>query len=143
LYGAAGQSRQHDRRGTFAPEHPDDYLASDHVGITPRGSDDDIFEWALQAHGVQRRFTVTMPSFMVLPMLLADTHLLATVPQRLADVFVGYGAISSCAMPVPVAPLALRQTWHARFHQDRANVWLRQLVASLFQHPCDGLHEHG
>jgi hypothetical protein len=36
-------------------------------------------------------------------------------------------------MPVPVGPLALRQTWHARFHQDAANMWLRQLICSIFQ----------
>jgi DNA-binding transcriptional LysR family regulator len=109
------------------------YEASEHIGVTPLGLDEDIFEWALQEHGIQRRFFMTTHSFMVLPMLVAHSELVATVPQKLADSFSAYGAIRAWPMPVPVAPLALRQTWHARFHQDAANVWLRQLVCGVFQ----------
>jgi DNA-binding transcriptional LysR family regulator len=124
-----------------SPRHPAaggdlslaDYRAAGHIGVTTPGTEEDIFEWALQEHAVARRFVMFTPSFMVLPMLLAHGDLLATVPQRLADTFVGYGAVQAWPMPVPVAPLALRQTWHARFHHDPANAWLRQRVCELFQ----------
>lgn len=109
------------------------FEACEHIGIQPLGMEEDIFEWALQEHGVQRRFVMSTPSFMVLPMLVERSELLATVPQRLADVFVAWGAVAAWPMPVSVPPLALRQTWHARFHQDAASMWLRQQVCTLFQ----------
>lgn len=109
------------------------FEACGHIGIQPPGLDEDIFDWALQEHGIQRRFVMNTPSFMVLPMLIQHSDLIATVPQRLADVFSAYGAIQAWPLPVPVAPLALRQTWHARFHQDAANMWLRQLIFTTFR----------
>lgn len=126
-----------------APGHPhfrsgmsrEAFERSAHIGIQPHGLQEDIFEWALQEHGIQRRFVMNTPSFLVLPMLIQHSDLVATVPQQLAEVFSQYGAIEAWPMPVPVGPLALRQTWHARFNHDAANMWLRQLICTTFQQP--------
>jgi hypothetical protein len=35
--------------------------------------------------------------------------------------------------PVELAPYALNQHWHPRFHHDPAVVWIRELVKRTFE----------
>jgi DNA-binding transcriptional LysR family regulator len=109
------------------------FEACGHIAVQPFGLDEDIFEWALRAQGAQRRFVTSTPSFMVLPMLVEHTDLVATVPQYLADLFSRYGVVTAWPLPWDVPPLAMRQTWHARFHHDAANGWLRRVVEELYR----------
>jgi hypothetical protein len=39
------------------------------------------------------------------------------------------------ACPFPVPSFIVKQHWHARFHQDPANRWLREQVAGLLISP--------
>lgn len=116
----------------------DAFMACAHVAIQPFGLEEDIFEWALRAQGVRRRFMMSTPGFMVLPLLVERSDLVATVPHYLAQVFAGYGAVAAWPLPWEVPPLALRQTWHARFHHDAANVWLRRVVEALYRERPEG-----
>lgn len=110
----------------------DVYLASRHIGITPFGGDEDIFEWALQAKGLRRQFFLTTPGFLALPMLIADSDLVATVPAHMADVFAHWPGVRCLPPPVALPPLPLRQAWHPRFQNDPGNQWVRQLFQEIF-----------
>jgi hypothetical protein len=34
--------------------------------------------------------------------------------------------------PIEVGPAEVKQHWHARFHRDQGNCWLRGVIAELF-----------
>jgi hypothetical protein len=34
--------------------------------------------------------------------------------------------------PLPIEGFTVKQHWHARYHHDRGNAWLRGVVAELF-----------
>lgn len=107
------------------------YLAAEHIAIGPFGGSEDIFEWALQERGVRRRFFMVTQSFLALPLLVAGTDLVATVPARLGEVFAAHAGIRVLPPPLELPALALRQTWHPRFHHDPACVWLRTLMLKV------------
>ena len=113
-----------------APRDEADYLAADHATVVyePRRSLD--LDQHLAAKGLQRRFTVMVPTFSALPAFLRGTPLLATVPGLLVrQTFTG---LASCAPPVTCPTMPMYAIWHARYQQDAAHRWLRaQLEAEV------------
>ena len=65
--------------------------------------------------------------------MLESSDLIATVPLDLADVCVRCGKLGTVATPLKAPVIAVHQTWHERFHEDPANMWLRQLVRDPFK----------
>ncbi|GAA6142456.1 LysR family transcriptional regulator [Hydrogenophaga sp. 5NK40-0174] len=111
----------------------DAYQAASHIGIKPFGGEDDIFEWALQSHGgPKRRFLLSTPGFMTLPMLIAGSDLVATVPAHMAEVFAHWSGVRCVQPPLDLPALPLRQTWHPRFQNDPGNQWVRHLFHEIF-----------
>jgi DNA-binding transcriptional LysR family regulator len=103
------------------------------VSLTGRASA--AYDSAFDEYGIKRNIFLTTPHFLVVPHLIdAQPDLIATVPLELGNVFAKLGTIRNVPPPVPLPPFALRQHWHARFHDDPANVWLRQLVKQTFDH---------
>ncbi|HZP88775.1 MAG TPA: LysR family transcriptional regulator, partial [Burkholderiales bacterium] len=64
--------------------------------------------------------------------IVAQTELLAIVPRTLAETYVDQEPIKILNLPFDVPTYVIKQHWHARFHGDPANMWLRRLIAQLF-----------
>jgi DNA-binding transcriptional LysR family regulator len=75
---------------------------------------------------------VRVPHFLVVPMILARTDLIVTVPSRVAAVFAQLGNFKVLKLPVTMPSFEVRLHWHERFHQDPANRWLRQVMTELY-----------
>jgi DNA-binding transcriptional LysR family regulator len=112
------------RAGTFA--------ALPHLAINPYGQDEDLYDWAFQERGIQRRFVVTAHSFLAIPLLVRDSDLVATVPESLPAHFEGLHSLATVEPPVELPQVLMRQAWHPRYHTDPAIVWLRHTIFSLF-----------
>ena len=63
---------------------------------------------------------------------MAQTELLAIVPERYASVVAGSEAVRFLPIPVELPSYQVKQHWHERYHADVSNRWLRQMVAALF-----------
>jgi DNA-binding transcriptional LysR family regulator len=91
------------------------------------------YDSAFEEYGIKRNVFLSTPHFLVVPHLIhAQPDLIATVPLELGNVFAKLGTVRFVPPPVPLPPFALRQHWHPRFHDDPANVWLRQLLKQTF-----------
>ncbi len=114
-----------------APQNEGEYLAADHATVVyePRRSLD--LDQHLAAQGVQRRFTVMVPSFSALPAFIRGTPLLTTVPGLLA--YQTYTGLASCPPPVSCPSLPMYAIWHARYQQDAAHRWLRAQLEVVAQ----------
>jgi hypothetical protein len=55
-----------------------------------------------------------------------------TVPYAVARSFAKLAELKLLRPPFQVPPADIKQHWHARFHHDETNKWLRGVVASLF-----------
>jgi DNA-binding transcriptional LysR family regulator len=110
-----------------------DYKAEAHIGIVG-GTGVQLLEAALGRHAVERRILLELPGFLGLAAIVSTTDLVATVPRHIGETLASSGssALTVCDCPVPVPPFTVKQHWHARYHQDPANRWLRALCEELF-----------
>lgn len=112
----------------------DRYAALDHLMISPRGtSREGVVDRALAAHDLQRRVVLRLPQFLVAPLVVASTDLVATIPRRVAEALAHDGRLAIVAPPLPLASFTVHQVWHERHHHDHGHRWLRQQVAEAMR----------
>jgi len=113
-----------------APRDLADYLASSHTTVLYEPQRRLDLDQLLLGQGIQRRFSLLLPSFSALPAFMLGTPLLATVPGLLAQHTLAGLAHAEPPLPCPTLPMFL--IWHARYQQDPAHRWLRgQIEASV------------
>jgi DNA-binding transcriptional LysR family regulator len=89
---------------------------------------------ALDALGLRERVRLTLPHFMVLPRILADTELAAIMPSRLADAFRRLGRYAVWrTRGLPRFDVSVH--WYRRYENDAGNRWLRDTILELFREP--------
>jgi DNA-binding transcriptional LysR family regulator len=108
------------------------FVEASHVLVTYRGGGHRVIEEALERAGVARRIALRVPHFTVVPMVLARTDLILTLPARVARVYERQGSFKSLAPPVAMPPAEVAVHWHERFEADPGNRWLRDQVIELF-----------
>jgi DNA-binding transcriptional LysR family regulator len=112
---------------------PKQFAALRHAVITTAGTGHEAtVERAFVEQRLRRRVALTVPHFMAVPVIVAQTDLVATVPRRLALAFAGYPNVRLVESPIPMPSFEIKQHWHRRYHHDPANRWLRRLLAELF-----------
>jgi DNA-binding transcriptional LysR family regulator len=108
------------------------FIEASHVLVTYRGGGHRVIEEALERAGVARRIALRVPHFTVVPMVLARTDLILTLPARVARVYERQGSFKSLPPPVAMPPAEVAVHWHERFEADPGNRWLRDQVIELF-----------
>ncbi|TDQ98537.1 LysR family transcriptional regulator [Paraburkholderia silvatlantica] len=88
---------------------------------------------ALRTKGVARNIALEVPHFVALPGVLAVTDLIATLPRRLAQIFVREGRLQLYELPVAIPSAAVTMHWHDHFHKDEGIGWMRELLAGIMQ----------
>jgi DNA-binding transcriptional LysR family regulator len=74
---------------------------------------------------------ITVPSLLHLPLVVRGTRLVATVPDRVAQMFAATLPIKTFPFPLDIPPLHEILLWHKRHDSDPAHAWLRDLVVRL------------
>jgi len=108
------------------------YKSERHVAIIAPGTGHELVASELKRIGVDRRVVLSLHTLPGLGNLLAQTDLVATVPARVAQTLARIASVKLLAPPFPLPAFAIKQHWHARFHHDPGNRWLRSLIAQLF-----------
>ncbi len=108
------------------------FRAAAHVLVSYAGTGHQVIEETFVAAGLSARIAVRVPHFLVVPMILARTDLVVTVPSRVAAVFAQLGRFKVLRLPLHMPSFEVSLHWHQRFHQDPANRWLREVMAELY-----------
>jgi DNA-binding transcriptional LysR family regulator len=122
-------------------DHPNFRLgmSSDAFARTPRATADAsgmghaVVEEELTRQGFTREPGLTVPQFMVLPLVIASSDLLVIMPSRLAKAFAQLVSIKILKPPVSLPPYDIKIYWHERFDRDPASRWLRKAFVQLFR----------
>ena len=103
-----------------------------HVLVSYAGTGHQVIEETFVAQGLGARIAARVPHFLVVPMILARTDLIVTVPSRVAAIFAQTGNFKILPLPLRMPSFEVRLHWHQRFHQDPANRWLREAMTDLY-----------
>jgi DNA-binding transcriptional LysR family regulator len=119
-----------------------DFLALEHAVVRAEGRSQELFERFLQRRRIQRNVVLLTPHFLSIPIVIARSDLVATVPHAVALYFARLSRDLALAMPpFDVPGFDVKQHWHRRFHNDPRNRWLRAQVAELFNDETDEWRE--
>lgn len=109
----------------------DDYLAESHVGIVS-GTGYQLLDATLKALGAERRVMLELPGFLGLAAILSNSDLVATLPRHIGRTLAESAGLRQLPCPMQIPSFSVKQYWHARYHHDVANQWLRGICAELF-----------
>lgn len=107
------------------------YRAEGHVAIAA-GTGAQLLEQALLREQIQRDVVLELPGFLGLGAIIQTTDLIATLPRHIGQTLAKVNDLSIHPCPISVDGFAVRQHWHARYHHEAGNRWLREVVAQLF-----------
>lgn len=110
---------------------PSDFFAADHVAIVSAGTGHGIVDEILDKNSPQRKVKLTVPHFVAVGHILQSTELVATVPERLAERMAVPFNLKYVAHPIKLPQIAINLFWHAKYHKDPANQWLRGLIFNM------------
>lgn len=107
------------------------YAAAEHVHVSPRREAGSIVDRGLASVGRTRTVAIEVPYFALLPALLLESNLVATVPGRLAGHLAEQYGLVVQPVPVELSGFEVCMAWHPTFAADPSLVWLRETVARL------------
>lgn len=110
---------------------PSDFFAADHVAIVSAGTGHGKVDEILDSSSPQRKVKLTVPHFVAVGHILQSTDLVATVPERLAERMAKPFNLKYVDHPVKLPQIAINLFWHAKYHKDPANQWLRGLIFDM------------
>jgi DNA-binding transcriptional LysR family regulator len=102
-----------------------------HIVVTTSGTGHSIVDKEFAKRCIHRDIVLRVPSFLGVARLVARTELLAIVPRRLAEVLADQEEINIFGTPIPLPSYMVKLHWHARFHADPGNIWIRQMIARV------------
>lgn len=108
-----------------------EYRREGHIEIAS-GTGHRLLEHALRRARIRRTVVLELPGFLGLSAVLEASDLIVTVPRQTGETLAGRNALRLHPCPFPIAPFSVKQHWHARFHHDPGNRWLRQACMTLF-----------
>lgn len=107
------------------------YRTEGHVVIAA-GTGAQLLDQALARERVEREVVLVLPGFLGLGAVVQTTDLVATLPRHIGETLALANDLQVHNCPIPVERFAVRQHWHARYHHEAGNRWLRGVIALLF-----------
>ncbi|WP_454918452.1 LysR family transcriptional regulator [Xanthobacter sediminis] len=105
-----------------------DFAGAEHVGIAAAGTGHGSVGEIISRMGITRRVRLNVPHFVSVGHILSNTDMIATVPEVLAYHIARPFGLTWRPHPVALPEISIGLFWHAKYHRDAANQWLRKLV---------------
>lgn len=121
-----------------SPDHPatgtklslEEFCTLDHVLVAP--SSDGFFgptDDALAKLGRARRVSVSVPNFLSLPSILANSDFIAVAPERVLKPFAE--SLYIFPAPLPLPDFKVIALWHELSNRSPAHTWLREKMEQI------------
>lgn len=103
----------------------EEFCRRPHAVVSSMGNVIDDSDRALDLIGRQRKVVLAVPQFSALPVLLADSDIIAIVPDYVALAMNGSGGLRAEFAPLELPQHELSMVWRAATHNDPGERWLR------------------
>jgi DNA-binding transcriptional LysR family regulator len=107
------------------------YLSLGHVVVAPTGQSGSLVDTELGRRGLERHTAVRVSSFLTAPVVVTESDLVSTGPERLWRSMVGRYPIRLLPPPLRLGRFDIHLVWHDRWQNDPAHRWLRQLITEV------------
>jgi DNA-binding transcriptional LysR family regulator len=117
-------------------DHPDidttmsreQYEQLRHVNVQPPGRlRAGVFQ-ALERQGLRRDLAISVTHFLAVPEIIAITDYCATLPRLICNQIAKDPRLKIVQAPVDLGTFPVEIAWHARYRNDPAHKWFRQLL---------------
>lgn len=111
------------------------FTAEKHVLVSIPGSGHahQNMERSLEAVIPRENVVCRIPIFIGAAVLAKHTDAIATLPLSVASAVADDLDLQIIAPPLKLPKIEIFQYWHARFHRDPANLWIRSVFKALFR----------
>ncbi|VCU71006.1 HTH-type transcriptional regulator SyrM 1 [Pigmentiphaga humi] len=110
----------------------DAFRQAEHVVAVSAGTGHGMVDEFMQKKGIARKVRLTVPHFVAIGHILQTTDMIATVPERYADQCLEPFGLKAAAHPVALPKIGIHLFWHAKYHREPSNQWLRNLIFDEF-----------
>jgi len=117
--------------GLAAPISLDDYLRLPHVLTSLVESAHGVVDDALARIGRTRVIALTSPRFTVMPFVVREAPVIATMHARLALFFAQSMGLSVSPAPIDLPDVSISMIWHASNDAVPGQRWLRESIVAL------------
>jgi DNA-binding transcriptional LysR family regulator len=107
------------------------FAAAPQLMISRTGDATGFVDEILAEVGLQRRVALTVPSFLLAPIVLTQTDCIATLPRRLVEMFQQITDLVAYEPPFPQRKFPLGMLWHQRLTKDPGHLWLRNTLKAV------------
>lgn len=110
------------------------FLAARHVNVSSEFTGHTRLEQALREAGAQRRISVQIKQFTVLPYLLRPTDYLAVTPSQVSKVFVEHGGLKELPLPIDIPEIEVRVHWDEAQGKNAPQKWFCDVIHEALNH---------
>lgn len=107
------------------------FLELSHVVFSTSGDPTRTFEDGLSRHRLRRRIGLTVPHFLVVPFIVAQSDMIGVLDASMAQAFAKPLNLQIFDVPLPAGDFDVIQMWHRLNDNDPAQKWLREMIASI------------
>ncbi|MFF7710264.1 LysR substrate-binding domain-containing protein [Pseudomonas sp. NPDC007930] len=107
------------------------YASEGHV-LVSAGTGQKLLEAGLARAQLKRRVVLELPGFLGVGAIVQGTDLVVTLPRHIGQTLADTHGLKVFDCPVLIDGFTVKQHWHARYHQDAGNRWLRGVLLELF-----------
>ena len=105
------------------------YLELRHLQVSTKSEPYGYVDAVLKEQGLRRTVSVTTSHFLMAPLLVGTSDLVATEPRRL---FTPQAErLMLATPPIAIPPFRVVQAWHARHTTDTGHAWLRGVLGEI------------
>ena len=110
----------------------DQFLEEPHLVVFSLGRVAEAFERYLGEKRLTRRVMLSVPHMLCVPSVVAQSDLIATVPQSAAQAFKDLPGLKLLEPPIAPPKIRVGLYWSERFSREPGNAWLRSVLVDLF-----------
>jgi DNA-binding transcriptional LysR family regulator len=107
------------------------FTSAAHVLTVTEGGELGVVDRALRKKGKRRHVGVRVRDFTTTLSVVAESDMIATVPERLAQRMQAGLGLALHEAPLPLPPISVALIWHEARHHDPLLKWLRRVMLEL------------
>ncbi|NEU72236.1 LysR family transcriptional regulator [Hassallia byssoidea VB512170] len=109
----------------------EEYIAASHLLVSPKEDMVGLVDKALALQNLSRNVAMSVPNFLIVPFILVNTNLIATLPAQLVKTFVEVWQLYASPLPFEMTGFSVDILWHNKNDRDQGHIWLRNLISQI------------